>query len=169
MSNLKLEFPPGVTPAGVRDIIAGYIADMASTRRTQSRLASTKTEQHHKAALASDLEFMATTIKLAPIEVPPLPLAVRLRDESGPPLPQMVVNRRAQLENATCGAHHTGEKFGPNIKCAKCSKCNWRGMSMDDRPCLMSFDEGTFVQCNECPQPTICKREDACGIHKLDH
>jgi hypothetical protein len=29
---------------------------------------------------------------------PRLPLAVRLRDEAGPPLPQMVAQRRAQLE-----------------------------------------------------------------------
>lgn len=30
---------------------------------------------------------------------PSLPLAVRLRDEAGPPLPQMIANRRAQINN----------------------------------------------------------------------
>lgn len=32
----------------------------------------------------------------------PLPLAVRLRDEAGPALPQMVANRRASLDREGC-------------------------------------------------------------------
>lgn len=37
------------------------------------------------------------TTNKAPFMEVPLPLAVRLRDETGPPLPQMIAQRRAQL------------------------------------------------------------------------
>lgn len=37
------------------------------------------------------------TYTVGRIEFAPLPLAVRLRDEAGPRLPQMIANRRAQL------------------------------------------------------------------------
>jgi hypothetical protein len=48
-----------------------------------------------------------------------LPLAVRLRDESGPPLPQMVAQRREQL------AQHIGCNVTtcPNSKCQATGEC----------------------------------------------
>lgn len=50
----------------VRKAITDHLRACAATRRTQGRIASTKTEQRRKAALASDLDFIATQIDAMP-------------------------------------------------------------------------------------------------------
>jgi hypothetical protein len=44
-------------------------------------------------------------------KLPPLPLAVRLRDDTGPPLPQMVAQRRATLKIELQGCEHCGKDY----------------------------------------------------------